>query len=265
MKQHILRLCIVLVLVVGVGFLVLFLVKDNSNFYVNDYTSSQMQTNAKTYEKIDEIKLNVNDEFVRNKIFYDSFEESLKFYNSFLINYNLDKSTRDSIKTEFKNFNDAYSNLSVSLNSLDSYLKEESPNAGELDGRKAKVNKDFVTLNNKFYDLTTLIENVVKNKIFDGKYLDASFSLTSCKNLLISKCLTSNYAEFAFVNSVISKVTALKQANYKVNDKSVIFAVKYNEISGNVSDILQKYFESGEKDDINFFNLLESEAYYETI
>jgi len=246
MKQHILRLLIVLILVVGIGLIVFYFVKDNSTFNVLDYANENFEKNSQTYSLIEELNDNVNSDFSENKVIYDSLKESFGYFANFLTN-TITKSERDIIKNDFSKFNESFNNLNISLNSLKNYLNESNLNETELTGRENKASGDFKELNFKFLELNLKLENMVKDKVFEGKYLDASFALTSCKNLLCKIYLTvEENSNQHFVNDVINKVSKLKENYYQVSDDSIVFAIKYNENISEVENSFTYFFEHNE-------------------
>ena len=264
MKQHILRLLIVLILAVGIGFVIFYLVKDNSVFNVSSFAKEEFNKNSNSYSLVEELR----DEAViitNNKTIYDSLYESFNYYAKFLVN-NVSKDERDSIKTSFQTFNEKYAELNFSLNSLKNYLQEQNRNETELNGRKEQVGEDFKNLNLSLYSIALKLENLVKVKVFNNTYLDATFALTSSKNLLLKTYLDiNNGSKYSFVKSVADKVTALKEHNYFASEDSIKFAIKYNSIHNDVSTLFHDYIDNDvTNSDLNDLLIkLNKEAYYE--
>lgn len=265
MKQHILRLLIVLILAVGIGFVIYYLVKDNSTFSVSDYAKEEFNKNSETYNLIETLRDDVNATFINNKTIYDSYLESFNYFTGFLTD-NVTKNERDSIKVSFKDFNEKFASLKVSLKSLQNYLNEQNANQQELDGRKNKVCDNFNELNLSFYSLNLKLENIIKTKVFNNSYLDGTFALTSSKNLLLKTYLQLNAnSKYSFVKSVADKVTALKNNGYRINEDAVKFSIKYNSVYSNVASLYYNYLDSDVTTaDLNeLLERLNKEAYYE--
>lgn len=264
MKQHILRLIIVIVVALSVGLTVYFVTRDNTTFNVDVFVREETKKNEETYNKIISLNDKVNNDFLNNKTIYDSLNESVYYYSNFLININLNQTDRNNVRKQYEKFDECYSELKTSLNSLESYLNETNQNETELNGRKEKVVVDFENLNKSFVSVNSAIENIVFNKIFDKKYLDATFSITSGKNLLI-KCYLNNKTKYATVSGVIKKVSDLKTNNYNVTDDAVKFAISYNKDYKSAEDIFTKYLLDQNVDDNFLINFLTSGDFYEKI
>lgn len=264
MKQHILRLIIVIVVALGVGLTVYFVTRDNTTFNVDVFVREEINKNEDTYNKIISLSDKVNNDFLNNKTIYDSLNESVKYYSNFLTNINLNQRDRNNIRKQYENFDKCYSELKTSLNSLESYLNETNQNETELNGRKEKVVLDFENLNKSFVSVNIVVEKIVFNKVFDKKYLDATFAITSGKNLLI-KCYINNKTKYATVSGVIKKVSDLKANNYNVTEDAVKFAISYNEDYKGAEDIFTKYLLDQNIDDNFLINFLTSGDFYEKI
>lgn len=264
MKQHLLRLLIVLILAVGVGFTIYFLVKDNSKFYVNDYSYQFFTEKNELNKKIEDLTPYGNDTFLVNKKIYDSLKESLDYLNSRLINTTLTKNEREIVKESFRNLNNEYKNLDKSLISLESYLNETNKSETELSGRKERASADLNKVNKQLYILNNNVENLVLSKIYNDNYLDASFAINSAKNKMIN-CYFSTLKQKNFVLDTIQKFTELKNNNFKASSSAFIFARNYNQAKENIDSLFLNYYET-ENADVNFSNLLnflKSEGYYE--
>lgn len=264
MKQHILRLIIVIVIALGVGLTVYFVTRDNTTFNADVFVREEINKNEDTYNKIISLNDKVNNDFLNNKTIYDSLNESVKYYSNFITNINLNQKDRNNIRKQYENFDKCFSELKISLNSLESYLKETNQNETELNGRKEKVVLDFENLNKSFVSVNTEVEKIVLNKVFDKKYLDATFAITSGKNLLI-KCYLNNKTKYATVSGVIEKVSNLKENNYNVTDDAVKFAINYNKNYKEAEGIFTNYLLDKNIEDDFLINFLTSGDFYEKI
>lgn len=268
MKKHILRICIALILIVGASLLIYFLVRDNSQFYVDNFIKTELKKNDSVYVKMNNLNGRISDDaYAKNLQFFDSYKESLDYFCKLLSNKKLEKNSKEKITNQMTNFNKKYQAFSSSLNALENYLNKENRNETELKKLQEKTDADFVNLNISFYSLNKEVEILIKNLVFAGTYYDATLTINSLKNILISNCINNNYGNFSLVNEVVKKTTELKTNNYCVNDNAIKLAIKYNNVYKNAENLFKDYFENeilDEKGDLqDILNLLKSEGYYE--
>lgn len=267
MKQHILRLLIVLVLVTGVGLILFFTLRDNTPFVVENFVYAENQKIEDIEEKFEDLNSKIDAKFSENKVIFDSFKQSVDYYVTILNNSKLNKEQVNEIKSIYKQFNEESDTIRFSLENVEKYLalSGSEQNAHELAGRKSKVNADFKKLNQAFYVLVETFENIALENIYNGTNLNVYASILSCKNIM-NNCYLETENHFAFISSVNVRLNTLKNYEYKVSSEAVKFSIKYNETDKNVwkTDFYNYFATNTVTNDLNILlNFLNSGGYYE--
>lgn len=267
MKQHILRLLIVLILAVGIGFVIYFLKRDNTPFVPTTFIASYINEDEDLKDNLSALSSKANSKFEEDVVIYNIYEDTLEYYSSLLVNINFNKKEASTVKNLYKEYRNKVDDLIFSTNSLLEYLDLENQNATELSGRKEKVNTDFNALNKSYYKVVTFFENAVNDRVYNGKNYNTLGVLKS--NLII---LTNSYNEnrnnFSFLSDVNAKINDFVENNCNSSDSAIRYVIKFNQIDRQtLLNSFNTYFVNGTtNDDLNILlNFLNSEVYYEEV
>lgn len=267
MRQHILRLLIVLLLVVGIGFIIYFVVRDNTPFVPTSYISNNIQQDEKLKENLTTLSSSVNSKFTEDVVIYNIYNETSEYYASLLVNITLNKVEASQLKNIYSDYRKKVNTLVASTNSLINYIGLENANENELLGRKEKVNLDFNALNKSYYNVVTSLENLVNSKIYAGKNYSVLGVLKSSLTILTNSYnLTRN--NFTLIDNVNNKINAFELNNLRASESAVIYSIKFNELNRQtLIESFNAYFEtSALTDDVTILlNFLNSEVYYEEV
>lgn len=267
MRQHILRLLIVLVIAVGIGIVVYFAVRDNTPFLVSNYIQTNIQEDKELKDNLNELSSKVNAKYNEDVAIYGIGENNSKYYASALINVVLTKEEANVVRAVYKEYRNDVKQLITSTNSLISYLNETNPNSLELEGRKDKVNTDFNEVNKSLYKVNVFLESLVNSKIYAGENFNVNFTLKSTLNILIN-AYNKTRNNFSLIDSVNTKIVALETNNSNSSSEAVKFVVKFNQMGRQeIENTFVSYFTNGvASDDLNILlNFLNSEVYYEEV
>ena len=267
MRQHILRLLVVLALVVGIGVVVYFIVRDNTPFVPNVYITNNINEDAELKTNLSNLNSKVNLKFEEDAVVYNIYNETSKYYASLLINVELSKEEANEIKNLYKNYRTKADSLIFSTNSLIDYIALEDQNTTELAGRKEKVNTDFNALNKSYYNIVSHLENVVNTKIYGGKNNNVLGVLKSTV-IVLTNIYNENRNNFNFLSAVNEKLLEFTENNCDASDDAVKYVIKYNQLEKQtIINDFKNYFSSNTtSDDLNILiNFLNSEVYYEKV
>lgn len=267
MKQHILRILIVLLIIVGIGLVVYFLTKDNSTLEVSTHIATKIESDKELKDNLIEVSVINEPIFTENYFVYEVLENNAKYYSGFLIDLEINGSNKRSLDLLYKEYDENKQKLLESTNNLINYLNLQEQNVAELTGRKTKVFEDFSKLNKVYYKINNCLENLVTSRIYNGKNLNPLFNLTSCINILANSYLNTNN-NFSLLTSVVAKTSALKNNLNNIKTETINFAINFS--NSNKTELeadFKNYFETLEaSSEINaFLTFLTSEAYYEEI
>lgn len=267
MRQHILRLFIVLVLIVGISAVVFFFVKDNTPFVVSEYIITNQNKDKELQESITALGTKGNSKFTEDYAIYKMQNETSDYYASLLVNVNLSKKEAKEVKTLYSNYRKKANTLNSSIKSLINYTLLSNPNQTELEGRQLKVNNDFNALNKSYFNVVVHLENLVKNKIYKGQNYNVVGSLKSSLNMLIN-AYNQTRNNFSFVSKVNDNINALILNNSYASSDIVKFVIKFNELNKQtLTENFVTYFTNGAiNNEMNILiGYLNSEVYYEEV
>lgn len=267
MRQHILRLLIVLVLAVGIGLIIYFAVRDNTPFVPTTYITNNIEANEDLNENLTTLNSKVNAKFGEDVVIYNIYNDTSCYYASLLVNKTLSKSEASDLKKLYNDYRNKVDDLMFSTNSLINYLGLQDQNAEELEGRKNKVNTDFNALNKSYYNIVVKLENLVTSKIYSGKNYNVVGSLKSVLTMLTNG-YNNTRNNFSLVSDVNTKINSLIQNNSNASKDAVKFVIKFNSLDKQtLTNDFKNYFETSTvNDNLNILiTFLNSEVYYEEI
>ncbi|MBE5745785.1 MAG: hypothetical protein E7359_00650 [Clostridiales bacterium] len=265
MRQHIVRLLIVLALVVGIGALIFSAINDNTPLNIVNFASEEAKSDAKVETEFDELNSKVDASFNEKVTSYNILDDNLNFYIELLTNASFTKGEAGQIKNLFKTYRNEMNSLNTSMISLKNYLEDSEHNETELLGRKAKVNDDFVIVLNSKLDILKNLESLILSKIFDGNSYDSKFVLAMTNNILMD-CYIENNTKFEVLTAVNTKTKAFINSKQVASDNIVKYTIKFNQMTRSV--VIADFGEYFKTNTVSsnlqiLLNYLNSEAYYE--
>lgn len=266
MRQHILRLVIVFVLLLGIGFVVFSVIKDNSVFNMAEFINGENSKDVSLEQNIETLNTSVDSSFNEKVIINNFYSTSIEYFNGLLTNQNLDKQAVSKLKNNYRSYRSKVKIFNNSMISLISYSQDPEQNATELAGRKEHVNNCFVNVLLEKHNILNSLKDIVNSKIFGENNYDVKTILLTTNNMIIASYLENENVVFKFLNDTIIKTNDLVNANKIVNDNMIKFAIKYNEMGETtVEQSFKTYFQTLEaSEDLSLLiNYLNSEVYYE--
>lgn len=271
MKQHILRLLIVLCLVVGFGAIIISCTNKNAPFVVTEFVNNQSKQDKKIEDNFGVLNSIENySSFTEKVAIYNSLDNNINFYTKLLVNANFSKDETSKIKNAFKQYQSEVNKLNSSMIMLKSYISDPNKNTIELEGRKNKVNNDFLTVLSKKIEIVNALNKTAKSKIYSDNCFDAKFILVNTTNILSDLYLDNLTIRnnFTFTNNVIVKTNSFINSNKIAVDNIIKYVIKFNQMTEQtVKSDFNVYFQNGTvNDDLQvLINYLNSEAYYEEV
>lgn len=266
MRQHLLRLLIVLILVVGIGVIVFSALKDNTPFNIAEYVNSENKKDSEIEENLVDLNSLVNSSFSEKVVINNFYKSSLNYLSSLLNNQKLSKQEVSIIKNNYRDYRTQMNLLNNSMVSLKSYMQDSELNSSELEGRKESVNENFSNVLLEKNKILNTFKNLVNSKIYNGKNNDAKIVLINTNNIIVKNYLTNDNVSFSLLNNVMSKTQDLINSNGLVVDDIVKFVIKFNEMGEEiVIQVFENYFETSfiSENLSLILNYLNSEVYYE--
>lgn len=264
MRQHILRLIIVLALVVGGFFIVSFFIKDSTPLNITTYVENNIQKDKDLKDNINSLGSDVNSLFTEDVIVFNSLEDISQFYAASLTNVKLDKDEVQKLKKLYNDYRKEVENLVFSTNSLIRYMALDNISNAELLGRKQRVNTDFNALNKSYVLVVEELENLLLTKIYGGDSFNSACVLKSTYTLILN-AYNQTRNNFNFVNDVRNKISAFENS-FKPSDTTIKLCIKYNNLERATlkQDFVAYFTSSTTNEDLQIIlNCLNSGVYYE--
>ncbi len=271
MKQHIIRLVVVLILAAIIGFAVYKIVDKNTPFKMNAYFVEQNEKIALTESNLTKVKDKVNEEFQTNLKIFVGYKTDLSEYVKFLNAYEISKEDGQKIKIKFATLVEKTTVVNSTVEELENYLGLSDANADTLNGIKGKLNDKLSTCLDEFYSLNNFVATFVESKIFAGKSYDTTFVLLNVRDIIFEtykNLETKTTDNRTFVNKVNTKIDKYLQNGENPTTNILKLAVeigKFDETE--LIENFKLYFESGAT--VGDFELvikyLSSEVYYEKV
>lgn len=265
MRQHILRLLIVLILAVGIGAIIYFAIQNNTPFVITDYINTESKKDVQVETNFNNLSSLNDASFSENVFIYNVFEDSINYCVNLLTNAKFEKSEASQLKSAYKSYHEDMITLNNSMEILKDYLEDAEQNATELAGRKEKVNSDLVKVLKEKSNIVQLLNKLTTEKIYGGASFDTRFVLNNTIDIM-SDCYLNFNTNYTLLNSVNIKYNDFVSSKKVANDDMVKFVIKFNEMTENVvkQDFEQYFNNETESDNLRtLLSFLNSEAYYE--
>lgn len=266
MRQHILRILIVVILLTGIGFLIFGIAGKETKFNLSD----SIQENFKANEIFNEMNLaksenSIDIKFNQNVEVFNVLKENFDHFGGLLLSVELNESEKKRIKNYFDDYKEKFNVLKSSFEMVKAYQKETNPDESQMNQRIEKLNSDFNAFNKNFYDLTYFLEKTYKNRFLEDGLYDISSSLYSIKGILANANLQTQ-KNFSLVISFDGKVDALEANEFRYNENAIQIAIKFNEKNYDfwIDSFEQYFYNEATNDDLTtLLSLISSEVYYE--
>lgn len=232
MKQHILRLLIVLILLVGIGAGIYFLFIKERDYLASTVIKNELAKTEELQKLLfgedgKNIGWTASGEYTNQKIIYQEFTNNLQEYSVILLNTKIPSEFASTLKNNFKEFQKNVDKLVDSGKILRKYLLLSSQDATEKEGRYNIVVADIKQVNKSFYKIVSTFDRVVESCVYQGRNSTILGSLTSCENILWNAYLTSDN-NFNLSYQTSTKVNDLRNNLGKVKDNMTTFMVRFN-------------------------------------